>query len=74
MKKLVTTIQITFEITHDEDLDPLDVAHIAASTACDAIVWTDHTRLSRATDGVETPVRTIVSAVVGSRSYEEGSS
>lgn len=74
MKKLVTTVQITLAITHDEDLAPSDVVILAGDIARDAIVWTDNTRLSRATEDVKTPVEIVSATALSSRAYEEKSS
>jgi hypothetical protein len=62
MKKIVTTVQITLDVIHDEDLDSTRVALLVGNIACDAITWADDPDLKRATDSVENPVR-VVSAV-----------
>jgi hypothetical protein len=71
-KKIVTTVQIVLDVVHDEDLSPQQVAIVAASTAHDAVVWTDDPELSRATDGVETPVGLVSATVLASRPRDEG--
>lgn len=63
--KRITTIQVVFDIIHDDDvLDSSEVARIAAADACNALVWTDNSDLKRATDDIETPIVVVSSTVL----------
>jgi hypothetical protein len=65
-----TRIQITLDITHDDDIGvvtPAELARRAGEISQDAITWTDDADLKRATDGIESPVVVVRSVALVTR-------
>jgi len=73
----ITTLQITLDVVHGDDIDPADVARHAGDVAHDSIVWTEWPELANAIDkahaaGDSSGVGIVSAVVIATRAYEQG--
>jgi hypothetical protein len=71
-----TTLQITLDVVHGDDVEPAAVAHHAGDIAHDSIVWTEWPELANSLDKAyragDAGVGIVSSIVIATRDYEQG--